>query len=134
MEMKTGAHTVHNLYYHIVWVPKYRRGILAGKVGERAEQVIRHVAEEYGYTVDTLDVSPDHIHLLLSLPPKLSIADAVRTLKSITARTLFQEFPELKRHLWRDSLWADGYCANTIGGLNLDAVRQYIQNEQEHTP
>ena len=134
MEMDAGAHTVHNLHYHVVWVPKYRRRLLEGRAGLRAEQVIRHVAGEYGFTVDTLKVSPDHIHLLVRLQPRQGIADAVRTLKSITARTLFQEFPELKRHLWKGSLWADGYCANTVGGLNLDAVRRYIQQEQGETP
>jgi len=46
--METGAHTVHNLYYHVVWIPKYRRGLLEGKVGERAEQVIRNIAQHYG--------------------------------------------------------------------------------------
>jgi len=67
---------------------------------------------------------------LLRLQPKQGIADAV---KIITARTLFQEFPNLKEHLWKGSLWADGYCVNTIGDLNLDAVRHYIQQEQEGT-
>jgi putative transposase len=134
MEMESGAHTVHNLYYHLVWIPKYRRGVLGGKVGERAEQVIRHIAEQYSYTIDTMSVSPDHIHVLLRLQPKQGIADVVRTLKNITARTLFEEFPELKKYLWNGSLWANGYCVNTIGGLNLDAVRQYILQEQKDTP
>ena len=136
MELESGAHTVHSIFYHVVWVPKYRRRILEGKVGEKVKEVIRQVAEEYGYAIDTLGVSPDHVHLRLRLPPKQSIADTVRTLKSITARTLFQEFPELKSggtSFWKGSLWADGYCVNTIGGLNLDAVRQYIQQEQEAT-
>ena len=131
MELESGAHTVHSLFYHVVWVPKYRRRILDGQVGVRAEEVIRQVAKEYGYVIDTLKVSPDHVHLLLRLPPRQSVADAVRVLKSITARTLFQEFPGLKMHLWKGSLWADGYCVNTIGGLNLDIVRQYIKQEQE---
>ena len=100
-------------------------------MGERAEQVIRRVADEYGYTLDELKVSPDHIHVLLKLQPKQAIPDVVRTLKSITARTLFQEFPDLKRHLWEGRLWASGYCVNTVGGLNLDAVRQYIREEQQ---
>ena len=52
----------------------------------------------------------------------------------LPCRVGFQRFPELKRHLWKGSLWADGYCANTVGGLNLDAVRHYIQQEQDQTP
>jgi len=131
MEMDAGAHTVHNLYYHIVWVPKYRRRVLEGKVGERARQVIVEVAEKYGYYADELKVNPDHIHLLVRLEPKMALPDVVRTLKSLTARALFEEFPEIKRFLWNGSLWGNGYCVNTVGGLNLDAVRHYIREEQE---
>ena len=117
MEMEAGAHTVHNLYYHIVWIPKYRRHVLEGKVGERARQVIVEVAGKYGYGVDELKVNPDHIHLLVKLEPKYALPDVVRTLKSLTARALFEEFPEIKRFLWKGSLWANGYCVNTVGGL-----------------
>lgn len=121
---------MHNLYYHVVWIPKYRKRILEGQVGERARQVILKVADEYGYGVDELKVSSDHIHVLIRLEPKQAVPDVVRTLKSITARTLLVEFPELKKYLWQGSLWAGGYCVNTVGGLNLDAVRHYIREEQ----
>jgi len=130
-ELDSGAHTSYSLFYHMVWAPKYRRKVLDGKVGERAKQIIMEASATYGYRIDTLKVSPDHIHLLVSLPPKMSIAEAARTLKSITAKTLLEEFPELKRHLWQGSLWTRGYAVNSVGGLNLDTVRQYIMTEQE---
>ena len=119
------------MFYHLVWAPKYRRKVLDGKVGERAKQIIMEASVKYGYKVDTLKVSPDHIHLLVSLPPRISIVEAIRTLKSITAKTLLEEFPELKKHLWQGSLWTRGYAVNSVGGLNLDTVRQYIMTEQE---
>lgn len=74
MEMNAGAHTVHNLYYHIVRIPKYRREVLQGKVGERAMQVIFEVAGKYGHGADELKVNPDHIHLLVKLEPKHAVA------------------------------------------------------------
>jgi putative transposase len=130
-ELDSGAHTSYSLFYHVVWAPKYRRSVLEGNVGERTKQIIMETSAEYGYKVDTLKVSPDHIHLLLALPPRLSIADAVRTLKSITARTLLEEFPNLKKHLWQGSLWTRGYAVNSVGNLNLETVRHYIMTEQE---
>ena len=130
-ELDSGAHSSYSLFYHLVWAPKYRRRILDGKVGERAKQVIEEIAVKYGYTIDALKVSPDHIHLLVSLPPRISIVEAVRTLKSITAKTLLEEFPDLKKHLWQGNLWTRGYAANSVGGLNLDTVRQYIMTEQQ---
>ena len=130
-ELNSGAHTSYSLFYHLVWAPKYRRRVLDGRVGERAKQIILEVSAKYGYKVDTLKVSPDHVHLLVSLPPRISIVEAVQTLKSITAKTLLQEFPELKRHLWQGSLWTRGYAVNSVGSLNLETVRQYIMTEQE---
>jgi putative transposase len=130
-ELDSAAHASYSLYYHLVWAPKYRRKVLDGKVGERAKQIIMEASARYGYKVDTLKVSPDHIHLLLSLPPRISIVEAVRTLKSITAKMLLEEYPELKRHLWQGSLWTRGYAVNSVGSLNLDTVRQYILTEQE---
>jgi len=130
-ELDSAAHSSYSLFYHLVWAPKYRRKVLDGKVGERAKQTIMEASAKYGYKVDTLKVSPDHIHLLVSLPPRISIVEAVRTLKSITAKTLLEEFPELKKHLWQGSLWTRGYAVNSVGGLNLATVRQYIMTEQE---
>lgn len=98
MGLDAGAHSSYSLFYHLVWAPKYRRRVLEGRVGKRVEQIIMEVSARYGYKVDTLKVSPDHIHLLISLPPPTSVAEAVRTLKSITAKTLLEEFPELRRH------------------------------------
>ncbi len=100
-------------------------------MGERARQVIFEVAEKYGFGVDELKVNPDHIHLLVRLEPRHALPDVVRTLKSLTARVLFEEFPEVKRFLWNGSLWGSGYCVNTVGGLDLEAVRHYIREEQE---
>jgi len=130
-ELDSAAHASYSLFYHVVWAPKYRRKVLDGKVGERAKQIIMEVSAKYGYKVDMLKVSPDHIHLLVSLPPRISVVEAIRTLKSITAKTLLEEFPELKKHLWQRSLWTRGYAVNSVGGLNLDTVRQYIMTEQE---
>ena len=130
-ELDSGAHASYSLFYHLVWAPKYRRRVLDGKVGERAKQVIMEASARYGYEVDTLKVSSDHIHLLVSLPPRISIVEAVQTLKSITAKTLLEEFPELKKLLWQGSLWTRGYAVNSVGSLNLETVKQYIMTEQE---
>jgi len=128
----SGAHASYSLFYHLVWAPKYRRRVLEGRVGERARQVVEEVSARYGYRVETLKVSPDHVRLLVSLPPRVSIAEAARALKSITAKTLLEEFPELnRRHLWQGSLWTRGYAVNSVGSLNLDTVREYITMEQE---
>ena len=103
-ELDSGAHASYSLFYHIVWAPKYRRHVLDGKVGERAKQIIIETSAKYGYKVDTLKVSPDHIHLLVYLRPRISVVEAIRTLKSITAKTILKESPELNRYLWRGNM------------------------------
>jgi putative transposase len=126
----SGAHTKHSNFYHIVWIPKYRKNILAGKVGTRCDQLIRQLCNTKDCEVDKLVVRPNHIHLLVKIPPKYAVSAIVAELKSKSAIQLFEEFPHLRQYLWKQQLWARGFHSNTVGGLNLDEVRDYIESEQ----
>ncbi|MBI5208752.1 MAG: IS200/IS605 family transposase [Elusimicrobia bacterium] len=75
-----------------MWAPKYRKEILSGRPGERLKEIFGEIAEQYGMEIDTMEVMPDHVHLFLSFPPKYSISEAVKILKSWSARRMFEEF------------------------------------------
>ena len=79
-----------------------------------------------------MEVAEDHVHILISFPPKYSIGEVVRTLKSISARELFCEFPRIKRRLWTGELWEDGYFARTVGDrMTREVIEKYIQHHSE---
>jgi putative transposase len=73
------------------------------------------------------EIQPDHIHLFLSIPPAIAVADAVKVLKGITARRLFQRFPALKKRLWERHLWSPSYYAGTAGNVSAEIIRRYIE-------
>lgn len=92
---------------------------------------MREIGEEYGVEIAEMEVSADHVHLLVSFPPSRSIGEVVRLLKSISARELFREFPNLRRRMWSGQLWEDGYFARTVGDrMTSDVIQKYIQHHR----
>tara|TARA_Y100000310_G_C20113523_1_gene548217 strand:- start:38 stop:445 length:408 start_codon:yes stop_codon:yes gene_type:complete len=128
----SGSQTRYSNWYHIVWIPKYRHRILLGRIRDVCEIIIRDIANQKDLKIQALNIDPDHIHLLIAIPPKFAVADIVREIKSISAIVLRREFiEEIRKYLWRDGLfWAKGYYCNTVGGLNLEEVEKYIKAHQ----
>jgi putative transposase len=133
MAIKRTSHAVYDTSYHLVWCPKYRKRIFErGDIRERAEQFIREISEEYGFEIVEMEVAVEHIHILLSFPPKRSIGEVVRIIKSNSARELFREFPSMKRRLWAGELWEDGYFARTVGDrMTRDVIEKYIEHHRD---
>jgi putative transposase len=133
MGLKRASHAVYDTAYHLVWCPKYRKDIFVGEeVRERAGQLIREICEEYGFEIEEMEVGEDHVHILISFPPKHSIGEVVRIIKSISARELFRVFPRLKKRLWSGELWEDGYFARTVGDrLTRQIIDKYIKHHRD---
>ncbi len=133
MTLKRASHAVYDTAYHLVWCPKYRKKIFADKtVRERTEQLIKEISEEYGIEIEEMEVAIDHVHMLVSFPPKLSIGEVVRIVKSISARELFREFPRIKKRLWAGELWEDGYFARTVGDrMTRQIIDKYIKHHRD---
>ncbi len=94
--------------------------------------MFREIAETYGITIDEMEVSSDHVHIFCSFPPRYSIAQVVTRFKSLSARAVFREFPQVKRQLWGGEFWEDGYFARTVGDqVTAEMIRKYIQRHQE---
>ena len=126
----TGAHTKHRLQYHLVWIPKYRKRVLLGEVAVRLQELIREAAQVNHWVVRELNIQRDHVHLLIQVEPKVSVAQVVQILKGGTSIKIRQEFPELVEFLWGTSFWADGYFAESIGTVQEEMIRKYIREQQ----
>ncbi len=125
----TGAHTKHKLRYHVVWIPKYRKRVLIGKLKTRLGKLIYQAAEVNGWSIEELSIQKDHVHMLIQTKPDKSISNVVQTIKGGTSKILRLEFPELKEFLWGDSLWADGYFTESVGVLDEEMIRKYIREQ-----
>ena len=127
-----GGHTKHRLTYHIVWIPKFRKRVLRGKVADRVRDLIFEACTMNWWWVEEIKILPNHIHLLIQVQPKVSVSKVVQTLKGGTSKVIRKEFgDELEEFIWGDSFWADGYFAETVGKLNLSEIKKYIKNNQD---
>ena len=110
------SHSIWHCQYHIVFVPKYRFRILTGPVAGEVSRCIRAFSERNGGEIVELNVQVDHVHLLVYVPPKISISAFVGVIKGRTAIRVFNKFKQLKhKPYWGNHFWARGYCVDTIG-------------------
>jgi len=126
----TGAHTRHRLQFHLVWIPKYRKRVLRGKIAARIKQLLYEACKVNRWLLSEMSVQVDHVHILVQIWPRESIADVVQKLKGGTSRVIRTEFPELEEFLWGDSFWAEGYFAETVGNVDEEVLRKYIREQQ----
>lgn len=130
----SGAHTKHRLKYHLVWIPKFRRRFLKGKIAVRLRELFYHCAQINQWYIEELKIMPDHIHMLVQLKPDFSLAKTVQYFKGGSSRIIKKEFPELEEFLWTDSFWADGYFAETVGIAQEEMIKKYIQEQTSSMP
>src|SRR5215470_14247118 len=122
------AGAVFNLSYHIVFCPKYRRKVLVGEVEQKLKHILYATAQQYGVLIETMEVMPDHVHLLVSSNPTRCAAEIVNRLKGASSRILRGEFPHLKSQL--PTLWSRSYYAGTVGHVSEATVKKYIANQK----
>ena len=131
MVWRRAAHSAYDTAYHLVWSPKYRKGLLTGELAKRVEELFREIGEAHDITIEEMEVSVDHVHIFCSFPPRYAISQVVGRLKSLSARAVFKEFPWVKRKLWGGELWEDGYFVRTVGDMTAEVIRQYIRRHKE---
>ena len=125
------SHTIWHCHYHVVWTPKYRFRILHGPVKQEVENCVRAFSEQKKCEIQELNVQIDHVHVLVMVPPKLSISDYVGIIKGRTAIRVFNKFKELKsKPYWGNHFWTKGYCVDTVG-LDSEKIRAYVKYQEK---
>jgi putative transposase len=130
-QFKRLSHSLYECKYHIVFCPKYRYRIFKDEIGEYAKQQVHQLCRQKDeIEVLELNVQPDHVHLVVSIPPKYSVSEFMGYLKGKMALRLFQQYESLGKRYWGRHLWARGYCVSTVG-LDEDKVRKYVQWQEK---
>jgi putative transposase len=127
MEEQHTKHVTYKIGYHFVWCPKSRKSILTGKVATFIESEIRRLCESNKWTIGALSIQEDHVHLFLSAPPSVAPSSIANTLKGITARQVFKQYPEVKKQLWDGSFWSRSFYVGTVGDMTEATVKKYIE-------
>lgn len=129
MIKKTRTST-YDFNFHLIWVTKYRQNIFNEPyLIQDMKSILISISENHEIEIQELEVMPDHIHLLISFPPKFSASHVVKTLKGGSARQWFTKHPETKEKLWRGHLWSPSFYMATLGNISKDVVERYIQNQ-----
>lgn len=129
-EIKNTAHSTYRCQYHIVFAPKYRRKVIYKELRTDIGQILRKLCKEKNVEIIEAEACPDHIHMLVSIPPYLSVSQFIGFLKSKSALMIFDRHANLKYKYGKRNFWARGYYVDTVG-QNKKVIAEYIRNQLE---
>ena len=132
MDSKSLSHTTWKCQYHIVFIPKYRKKQLYGRLKEDVRDVLKTLCEYKKVEIVEGAVCSDHVHLCVCIPPKMSVSQFMGYLKGKSALMIYDKHPELGSK-WNKSFWARGYYVATVGNLTEEAIKKYIQEQSEES-
>jgi len=124
------SHNKSLLLYHLVFPVKYRIEAITESISGTLKEICIGISERYEIHFVEIGSDIDHVHFLVQSVPVLCVSEVVRTIKSITARKIFERHPEVKRHLWGGNFWTSGYYANTVGQYgNEEVIKKYVESQ-----
>ena len=129
--MQSLAHSKWNCKYHIVFIPKYRRKEIYGKLRADIRDIIKELCRYKGVTILEGHMMMDHVHLLVMIPPKISVSQFMGFLKGKSSLRIFEKHANLRYKYGNRHFWAEGYYVSTVG-LNEATVKKYIQDQEKH--
>ena len=129
-DLRTGRHCVFGMHVHLVFVPKYRRGVFDRDALDRLRRMFRIVCADFEADLIEFNGETDHVHLLVNYPPKHSVSGLVNSLKGVSSRKLRKERSDIAERYWRGGLWSASYFAASCGGAPIAVLREYIENQR----
>ena len=130
-DWRTGRSCVYKNFYHLVFVTKYRKGVFTKEMIERMQAIFKETCQQMDCELLEFNGEHDHVHMMISAPPKLSISILVGKLKGKSSYFIRQEFwNSIKTKLWGDHLWSPSYCSVTCGGAPLNIIKKYIEDQR----
>jgi len=133
VDIRKTSHARYSLWYHLAWGTKYRKHIWTeDHTKTRVKAIFQAIAANYDLEISSLEILSDHVHLMLSAPPRIAPARAVQILKSVSTKQLFEEFPWLRSQYWGGEIWVRGYFIRSVGvGITKAAIDKYIREQSE---
>jgi len=135
MTIRRTSHARYDIWYHVAWCTKYRKKVFTEEnTKESIKRLLCKIAEAYDMEISNIEVMSDHLHLLLSTPPRIAPSRAIQILKSISTKALFTHYPWLNSMYWGGEVWVGGYFIRTIGsGITKENIERYINEQSEET-
>jgi len=128
-ELDNNNHSVFVLYYHLVLVVKYRRKVIDDGINIRLKEIFEYIQSNYNITLQEWNHDKDHIHILFKAHPNTKISKFINAYKSASSRLVKKEYPQIKKQLWKEYFWSRSYCLLTTGGVPIEIIKKYIENQ-----
>lgn len=131
MILDSNNHSVFLMNYHLILPVKYRKKILNDKLSTRLKDIFSYIQGSYNITLIEWNHDLDHVHILFKAHPNTQISKFINTYKSASSRLIKKEFPEIKKHLWKEYFWSRSFCLLTTGGAPIEIIKKYIENQNK---
>ena len=128
-EYRHGSHTVFSIHLYIVWITKYRHKVLYKEVAERVRAIVREEGRKSGVDILKGHVSSNHVPVLVSIPPQVTISRLIQRMKGKSSYHLLREFPHLRKRFWGRHVWARGYFCRSSGNVTDEVIKAYIESQ-----
>lgn len=122
-------HSVFALYYHLVFVVKYRRNVINDAISCRLKEIFEYIQPKYNMTLIEWNHDLDHIHVLFKAHPNTELSKFINAYKSASSRLIKKEFPLIRKQLWKEFFWSRSFCLVTTGGVPIEVIKRYIENQ-----
>ena len=129
MRLDNNNHSVFLLHYHLVMCIKYRRKVIDDSISDRLKDIFVDIAPNYGVELIEWNHDIDHVHLLFKVKPNTEISKLINAYKSASSRLIKKEYPIIRKQLWKEYFGSRSYCLLTTGGVPIEVVRKYIENQ-----
>ena len=131
IEYDTNQHSVFLLQYHLIFVVKYRRAVIDDRICARLKEIFEYIAKNprYAITIIEFNHDKDHLHILFKSQPKSDLVAFINAYKSASSRLIKKEFPSIRQYLWREYFWSRSYFLATTGGVTLETLKKYVENQ-----
>lgn len=127
----TNNHSVFLLQYHLIFVVKYRKKVINNAIRNRLQEIFSEIGskEQYKLSVVEFNHDGDHVHILFKAEPKSELSKFINAYKSASSRLIKKEFPQIKSNLWREAFWSRSFFLATTGGVTIEVLKQYVENQ-----
>ena len=131
MKLDNNNHSVFLMYYHLVFVIKYRRKVIDDTISDRLKEIFEYIASNYNIALQEWNHDIDHIHILFKGQPNSELSKFINAYKSASSRLIKKEYPQIRQKLWKESFWSKSFCLLTTGGAPIEVIKKYIEKQGE---
>lgn len=131
MILDSNNHSVFSLHYHLILVVKYRKKVINDAISVRLKEIFERIGNDYNVSVEEWNHDIDHVHVLIKAQPNTEMSKFLNAYKSASSRLIKKEFPEIRQKLWKEYFWSRSFCLITTGGVTIDVIKQYIEQQGE---